>query len=306
MTLRKITIGVAFQSPFYAPLFVAQRLGALRAEGLEATIVVPPPGGTVDLLEKGQAPLVLSGVMRSFVLADHGGQSLVAIAEVNSRDGFFIVSRTPVPNFAWRDLEGATLALFGLAPTPWMCLQTALREQGGDPTKVRVLSGLDPAEGIEALKTGRADFLQTGQPTTAELVRDRVAHLAAPQAPIVGHVPYSSFLVTDETRRRDPELCAAAVRALTRALRWMAGHDGATIAALIAPEFPDTRADTLAAAVDALKDVGVWSDGPRQDREAFDRLGRMLVAGGLIRTAAKYDVLVDDSFAEAAVSAVGE
>jgi ABC-type nitrate/sulfonate/bicarbonate transport system substrate-binding protein len=247
---------------------------------------------------------VLSGVMRSFVLADRGGQDLVAIAEVNSRDGFFVVSRAPVANFAWRDLEGKTLALFGLAPTPWMCLQTALREQGGDPTKVRALPGLDPAQGIEALRTGRADYLQTGQPTAEELVRDRIGYLAAPQAPIVGHVPYSSFLVTDTTRRRDAELCAAAVRALTRALRWIAARDGTAIAGLIAPDFPDVPPATLGRAIGALKSVGIWSDGPHQDREAFDRLGRMLVAGGLIRTAAKYDVLVDDSFAAAAVESV--
>ena len=302
--MRTLTIGVAFHSPFYSPLFVAHRLGAFRDEGLDVTIVVPPPGGTVDLLERGQAPIVLSGVMRSFVLADRGGQNLVAIAEVNSRDGFFILAHTPVPNFAWRDLEGKALALFGLAPTPWMCLQTALREQGGDPTKVRTLQGLDPSQGIEALKTGRADYLQTGQPTAEELVRDRVAYLAAPQAPIVGHVPYSSFIVTDDTRQRQPDVCAAAVRALTRALRWIAPRDGAAIAELIAPEFPETRPATLAGAVTALKNVGIWSDGPREDREAFDRLGRMLVAGGLIRTAGKYDVLVDDSFAEAAVNAV--
>jgi NitT/TauT family transport system substrate-binding protein len=242
--------------------------------------------------------------MRSFVLADRGGEDLIAIAEVNSRDGFFVVSRTPVPNFAWRDLEGKALALFGLAPSPWMCLQTAMREQGGDPAKIRALPGLDPGQGVEALKAGRADFLQTGQPMAEELIRDRVAHLAAAQAPIVGHVPYSSFVVRDETRRRSPDLCAAAVRALTRALRWIAARDGAEIAALIAPDFRQTRTDVLAAAVSALKNAGVWSDGPRQDREAFDRLGRMLVAGGLIRTAGKYDVLVDDRFAEAAVNAV--
>jgi NitT/TauT family transport system substrate-binding protein len=301
----RITIGVAFHSPFYSPLFVARRMGAFRDEGLDVTVVVPPPGGTIDMLEKGQAPLVLSGVMRSFVLADRGGQNLIAIAEVNSRDGFFILSRTPAPNFAWRDLEDKTLALFGLAPTPWMCLQTAVREQGGDPSRIRALPGLDIPQGVAALKEGRADFLQAGQPTAAELIRDRVAHLAGAQAPIVGHVPYSSFVVTDETRRRQPELCAAAVRALARALAWIAAHDGAAIAGLIAPEFPETRTETLAEAVTALKDVGIWSDGPRQDREAFDRLGRMLVAGGLIRTAAKYDVLVDDSFAEAAVRAAG-
>lgn len=296
----KISVGVAFHSPFYTPLFVADRLGSFREEGLEATITVPPPGGTVELLQRGVADLVLSGVMRTFVLADRGGTNLIAVAEVNSRDGFFIVSRTPAPRFAWRDLEGKRLALFGLAPTPWMCLQTALREQGADPTKVEALEKLDVAQGIEALQTGRADYLQAGQPTAEELVADGIAHPVSPQAPIVGHVPYSSFIVTDETRRARPDLCAAAVRALTRALRWIADHDGAAVADLVAPEFPETRPEVLRRAVTRLKAEDVWSGGPRQPRAAFERLGRMLVSGGLIHRAAAYETLVDDSFAAAA------
>src|SRR6185503_10370040 len=108
--------------------------------------------------QKGTADVVLSGVMRSFILADTGGPNLIAIAEVNSRDGFFLLSRTPQPGFSLRHLEGKRLALFGLAPTPWMCLQTALREAGGDPGKVQVLEKLDPAQGIEALRSGRADY----------------------------------------------------------------------------------------------------------------------------------------------------
>lgn len=302
--MKPIRVGVAFHSPFYTPLFVAHRLGSFREEGLDATIAVPPPGGTVDLLEAGRADLILSGVMRTFILADRGAAKHIAIAEVNSRDGFFIVSRQPAPSFTWRDLEGRRLALFGLAPTPWMCLQTALREQGADPAKVQVLEKLDVTQGIEALRSGKADYLQTGQPTAEELIADGVAHLASPQAPVVGHVPYSSFIVTDEARRKRPDMCLAAVRALTRALRWIKGQDGAAIADLIAPTFPETRPDVLRRAVTQLKAQGIWSDGPRQEREPFDRLGRMLVAGGLIRTAAKYETLNDDSFAEAAASSI--
>jgi NitT/TauT family transport system substrate-binding protein len=298
-------VGVAFHSPFYTPVFVAHRLGSFREEGLDASLTVPAPGGTVDLLESGKADLILSGVMRSFILAERERRHLIAIAEVNSRDGFFILSRTPVSDFRWRDLEGKRLALFGLAPTPWMCLQTALREQGADPAKIHTMPGLDVTQGVEALRSGKADFLQTGQPTAEELIEDGVAHLASPQAPIVRHVPYSSFIVTDATRRTRPDFCAAAVRALRRAFRWIAAQDGNAIADLIAPEFPETRPEILRKAVTRLKAVGIWSQGPRQDRAAFDRLGRMLVAGGLIKQAEPYEALNDDTFAEAAVKAVG-
>jgi NitT/TauT family transport system substrate-binding protein len=282
---------------------VADRLGALREEGLNVTITVPAPGGTVELLETGKADLILSGVMRSFIAAEREQKHLVAIAEVNSRDGFFIVSRVP-GELRWQLLEGKRLAVFGLAPTPWMCLQTALREQGVDPARIEVVHGLDVAQGIEALKSGRVDFLQTGQPTAEELIADGIGRTALPQAPIVGHVPFSSFIVTEETRRTRPDFCGAALRALTRAFQYIARSDGATIAQLIAPEFPETPLPILERAVTQLKSLDIWSDGPRQDRTAFARLGRTLVAGGLIVNAAPYDRLVDDSFAEAAVTSL--
>jgi NitT/TauT family transport system substrate-binding protein len=300
--MSRLSIGVAFHSPFYTPLFVTDALGYFKDNGLETTISTPPPGRTVDMLEDGSADLILGGVMRTFVLADRGGPKMIAIAEVNSRDGFFILARTPAPSFFWKDLEGRRLALFGLAPTPWMCLQTAMREQGADPAKVQVLEGLDIRQGIEALTSGRADYLQAGQPVVEQLIRDGVAHLASAQAPIVKHVPYSSFIVTDETRTKRPELCAAVVRALTRGLTWIATSDGDTIAGALAPAFPDVSRILMTSAVSRLKAQGIWSDGPRQDRAAFDRLGSMLVNGGLIKRAARYDDLNDDRFAQQAVA----
>jgi NitT/TauT family transport system substrate-binding protein len=298
----RLSVGVAFHSPFYTPLFVTNALGYFKDEGFETTISTPPPGKTVDMLEDGSADLILGGVMRTFILAERGGPRMIAIAEVNSRDGFFILSRTPAPNFSWNDLEGKRLALFGLAPTPWMCLQTAMREQGADPAKVHVQEKLDVGQGIEALTSGRAEYLQTGQPVVDQLIRDGVAHLASAQAPIVKHVPYSSFIVTDETRMKRPELCAAVVRALTRGFAWIRANDGDAIAGALAPAFPDVPHALMALAVSRLKAQGIWSDGPQQDRAAFDRLGSMLVNGGLIKRAASYDDLNDDRFAQQAVA----
>jgi len=296
---------VAFHSPFYTPLHVAHRLGAFRQEGLDVSITTPPPGGSVDMILDGRADIALSGVMRGLVLADCGGPRLVAIAEVNSRDGFFLLSRRPLPGFRWRDLEGARLALFGLAPTPWMCLQDVLRRHGGDPAKVITLPGLDPAAGVAALSRGEADFLQAGQPTAEELVDAGAAHIAAAQAPGVGHVPYSSLIVTPEVMRSRPELCERAVRALARALVWLRAQDGPAVADLIAPDFPEIPRARLGRVVARYLSAGTWAEGPRQDRDAFDRLAGALVSGGLIGRAAPYTALVDDRFAVAATLSAG-
>jgi ABC-type nitrate/sulfonate/bicarbonate transport system substrate-binding protein len=68
-----LTIAVAFPVPFYAPLWVARRLGAFDREGLDARIATPPPGETIALLERGEAQVALSGVMRRTDLASGSG-----------------------------------------------------------------------------------------------------------------------------------------------------------------------------------------------------------------------------------------
>ncbi len=78
--LRMLT---AFHSPFYAPVYVARRLGLFAEEGLDITIATPEPGKTVDALASGDADIALSGVMRAHVCADQGGpQRFLTIAEV--------------------------------------------------------------------------------------------------------------------------------------------------------------------------------------------------------------------------------
>jgi NitT/TauT family transport system substrate-binding protein len=219
---------------------------------------------------------------------------------VNSRDGFFVLSREPIERFTWADLVGKRLALFSLAPTPWMCLQGVLRARSIDPGSVEAVPGLGVTEGINALLRGEVDFLQTSQPMAAELIETGQAYLARAQAADVGHVPYSSLIVTEAYRREHPGVCAAVVRATARAMAWMKSQPSNAVADLIVSEFSEIPTSRLHAVIDTYMSAGTWSDGPRQSRAAYDRLGRYLVDGGLISAAAPYERLVDDSFAEQA------
>jgi NitT/TauT family transport system substrate-binding protein len=300
---QRVRIITAFHLPFYTPIWVAERMGAFRDEGLDVTIATPAPGQSPATLESGAADVSLGGVMRSHILADSPDpRYLVAIAEVNSRDGFFVLSREPMEQFTWADLVGKRLALFSLAPTPWMCLQGVLRAQSIDPASIEVVPGLGVAEGIEALVRGEVDFLQTSQPMTAELIETGRAYLARAQAADVGHVPYSSLIVTEAYRRDHPDVCTAVVRATAGAMKWMKSQSSDAVADLIADEFSDIPRERLRTVVETYMSAGTWSDGPRQSREAYDRLGRYLVDGGLISAAAPYERLVDDTFAEQALS----
>jgi len=305
---RPLRIAATFHHPYYAPLHVAHRLGSFAAAGLEPQISFAAEAAEAQRsLLRGEADLAVGGAIHAFVMADTAPPSrLLSIAEVNSRDGFFLLaSRERAADFRWSELAGARLILFAEAPTPWLCLQDLLRRQGVDPSTVKVRAGLPVPAAVEAFLAGEADYLETGQPAAEALLERGAARLAAEVGAHVGHITYTSFVVTPETRDARPELCHAAVTALARALRFMATHNAEAITDLIAGDFPSIPRPRLARIVGRYQRLGSWPARPLVAREGIERLGRILADGGLIRHAASFEAIADNTFAEAALRDLG-
>lgn len=86
-------------------------------------------------------------------------------------------------------------------------------------------------------------------------------------------------------------------RAVYRTHRWLAEHDAATIAKLVAPAFADTAPAILERSVARYLGQGTWSRDPLLRREGYDYLERILISGGLIRRGQRYEDLVDTALA---------
>ena len=67
-----MTVLMPFHTPFYAPLAAGVTLGHFAAEGLDVTMMPAAAfgKGTVQALLDGDIEITLSGLMRSFDLAD--------------------------------------------------------------------------------------------------------------------------------------------------------------------------------------------------------------------------------------------
>ena len=287
-----------FRSLFYAPQFVALYGGHFAAEGLDVTITTAGGGRTTtSTLLDGTSKISLGGIMRSLGLADSGGPFLPHFAEVNSRNGFFLVSRQARPDFRWSDLAGKTVISFAEAPTPWQCMLTVLRREGVDPQTVTIERELPVAEAVAAFRAGRGDFLEQAQPAIEELLVEGAAHLVASMGEATGPVPFSSYMTTWDTLRRDEELVLRFTRALHAAQRFIAGHDAQAIAAVIAPAFADIAPEMRERVVARYLRQDTWARDPVCTRPGYDYLQKILLDGGFITKTQRYEDLVHTAIA---------
>ena len=300
-TARALTVYEPFRSIFYAPQFVALYGRHFADEGLDVSVVTAGAGiTTTGALLDGHAEIALGGIMRSLDIADRGGPFLVHFAEVNQRNGFFLLSRVPRPRFSWADLVDKTVVSFAEAPTPWQCMLTVLRRHGVDPRRVRIERTLPLAEALAAFKDGHGDFFETGQPFTEQLVADG-AHLAASMGEATGPVPFSSYMTTPRFLREERDVVRRFARALSRAQRWIAAADAKQIAELIAPAFADIAPEIRRRAVARYLAQDTWSRTLIISRAGYEYLETILVDGGFITRRHRYEDLIDTTVAQEVV-----
>ena len=171
----QIRLRVAFRNMFYTTIYVAVEGGFLADEGLDVDFAHIPTGqASTELLKAGSIDISQSGISRSLMDLDAGSDDPpLHIAEINQRDGFFLLSRQPVDNWQWSQLVGSTLIPVGFTPVPFMTLKAAMRNHGVDPDDVHLLDGLPAEEMLSRFRNGDATYLQVPCPFAEELIRRR-------------------------------------------------------------------------------------------------------------------------------------
>ncbi len=307
MSLRPMTVLMPFYTPFYAPLAAGAALGHFREEGLDVKWQPAAAFGksAVEALLDGSIEITLSGLMRSFDVADRDGRFLPHFAEVCSRSGFFLLGRKPMPGFRWTDLAGKTVIGFAEAPTPWQCMLTVLRRQGVDPAAVRIERNRPGPEALAAFRSGHGDFFEQTQPIVEQLLASGEAHLVASMGEATGPVPFTSYMTTPAFLRREPETVLRFTRAVYRTQRWLARQDAQTIVETIGPDFRDIDRGVLERAIERFKKQDTWARDPVLRQPGFDYLQEILQTGGFIKKTHRYEDLVDTALAERAVKEIG-
>ena len=295
----KIRLVETFRNLFYTPIYAAVGGGFFYRRGLSVLFsTAPAERGPLSMLRDGSADIAQTGISRSLMALDEGDEEApLHFAEINRRDGFFILSRRPVVEWSWRQLEDAALIPVGFTPVPWMSLMRALSLNGLDVDRVRLLSGLTADEAMALFRTGKAEYIHLPHPQAQELIDEGTGHLAAAVGPALGHICYSSFASSPGLLRDSPDTVYRFVLGFQDAQRWIASHDAAEIADAVSPFFADRPRPQLERAIEVYKRQETWAEEPLIREEGFDAMRDLLVSGGLVRGRHRYDRLVRPGFA---------
>lgn len=299
-----IILQESLRAIFYAPFYVALARDAFGQEGVAVQFAsAPRPGDAALGLFTGTTDVCWGGPMRVMETYQlRPDCDLVSFAEVVTRDPFLLIGRGVRENFSPADLLGLKLASVSEVPTPWMCLQEDVRRAGADPTRIARVSDRTMADNVAALRQGAVDVVQLFEPYVSELLEDPTYHIWYAQADR-GPTSYTTFYARRPTltARRDELL--RMVRAIAKTEVAVAAMPGADIAEQIKAYFPGIPPVRLAAACSRYKSLGIWGRTPILPRAGYDRLLASLVSGGFVAPGTPFDVAVDNSLAEMAVSA---
>src|SRR5262245_58761566 len=161
-----IKLAENFRAVFYAPFYATHALGFHAREGVEVELVSSPaPAAAQSSLFDGTIDISWGGPMRVMKARDDDpGSPLVCFCEVAGRDPFFLVGRNDRAPFRLTDLPRLRLASVSEVPTPWLCLQHDLREQGIEPGKLHRVADRSMADNLASLRRGELDVVQMFEP----------------------------------------------------------------------------------------------------------------------------------------------
>ena len=302
---RPLRLIETFRSVFYTPIYVSVAGGFLEKEGLDVDFKTCPPefAHPLSALNRGGADIAQSGIMRSIISSDWGAVTVpMHFAKINSRDGFFVLSRIKQEPFLWESLKGAKLIPVGFSPMPWASLQFALRRHGVEPDELDLVTGLSFDDGISAFREGHAEYIHVPQPAAELLLDDGMGHVAVALGPENGHLAYSSFAATNQFLDSQPETVQRFTIGFANALEWLAANNAQEVGQAIASFFPEVRLELVVKSVARLKAQDNWPTDPVLAQPEYENLHDILVAAGLAKERQPYSKVVRTNIVETALS----
>jgi NitT/TauT family transport system substrate-binding protein len=304
--LTEVTLNEVAHSIFYAPMYVAIEEGYFAEEGIDLTLVTGFGADKVmTALLSGEAQIGFMGAESSvYAFQEGANDAVVNFAQLTQRAGNFLVAREEMPDFQWEDIKGKTVLGGRKGGMPQMVFEYILKKQSIDPAAdVDINQSIDFGSTAAAFSGGQGDFSVEFEPSATALEKEGAGYVVASLGVDSGYVPYTSFSAKTSYMKEHPEVIQSVTNALQRGMNYVQAHTPEEIAAVIAPQFPETDLDTLTTIVARYYEQDTWKENLVFEKESFELLQDILESAGELKQRVAYEDLVTVEYAEKAIEA---
>lgn len=268
--MAKISIGFSRYSAFYSPLIATIACGFLKEEGLEPDYkIATPEHPAIAMIKDGTVNVTQSAVSACWAPLEKGGDApMKHFAQINLKDGFFIIAKEPDPDFSWEKLKGKKMIVDHggqpLAMFRFACHQSGIEFDAIDAID---LGGSDSMEA--GFRAGRADYAHFQGPAPQQLEEEGVGHVVASVGEAIGPVAFSSLAASPEWLATDE--AKAFMRAYRKARKFCIETPAEEIARIEDGYFEGIGQPALIKCLKAYQELGNWDPAVEISPESYER-----------------------------------
>lgn len=182
-----------------------------------------------------------------------------------------------------------------------MVFEYILKKNGLDPaTDVRINQSIDFGSTAAAFSGGQGDYTVEFEPSATALEKEGAGYVVASCGVDSGYVPYTSYSAKTSYIKEHPEIIQKFTNALQKGMDYVNSHTAEEIAAVIAPQFPDSDLDTVTMIVSRYQKQDTWKKDLVFEKSSFELLQDILESAGELKERAPYIEVVTTEFAKKA------
>ncbi len=299
--VKTLQVNEVTHSVFYAPLYLADALGYFKEENIK--IELTNGGGADNVMSavlSGDADIGFCGPEAALYVLIGGSSDVPTVfGQLTKRDGSFLVSRTPQPNFQWTDLKGKEILAGRKGGVPAMTFEYVLKNNNMKDG-VDVTLNYDVAFNLmtSAFEAGTADYCTMFDPVAYEYEAAGKGYVVASVGEASGEVPYTCFMAKNSWLKKNATYAEGFLRAVTKAVKYVNETPSATVAPYLVPYFEGVAESSLAASVERYKAIDSWRTELSMTEDSFTRLQDIIDYAGELERRATLQELVNNDYAK--------
>lgn len=298
--LKKLKLAEVTHSVFYAPQYLADKLGFFEDEGIDLEIILTPGADKVTAaVLSGDADIGFCGSEATIYVYNNGEKDyLINFAALTKKDGSFLVSRVKYDNFTVKDLIGKQIIAGRKGGMPAMTLEWAINQTGISSNEVNIDTSIEFSAQAGTFISGIGEFVTLFEPAATNIEKNGYGFIVASVGELGGEVPYTAYNARKSFIEENEDTISGFTKAIDKALEYIHNHTAEEIADIINSYFPDTTLNDLTTVTKRYMEIDAWNQTSYINQESFDHIQEIIENAGELTNKAPYDKLVLNKYSK--------